>query len=157
MNLLTPVAIKVGRLSWLPRYLKYIVGLDKGIHRLTRQRYGLLAIAGLPQLMLTVPGRKSGRPRTTPLLCVPHEGSFLVAGSNWGGPDLPVWVLNLRAHPDASISHRGRDIAVRAREVTGTEREELWRVMVQIWPNYDKYAERTDRVIPVFVLSPVSR
>jgi deazaflavin-dependent oxidoreductase (nitroreductase family) len=154
MNVLTPVAIRVGRLSWLPKYLKYIVALDLTVHRISRGRFGLLAIAGLPQLMLTVRGRKSGTPRTTPLLCVPHEGSFLIAGSNWGAPKLPVWVLNLRANPDAEISHRGRDIRVRAREVSGEERERLWQVMVRTWPNYEKYAERTDRVIPVFELTP---
>lgn len=154
MNVLTPVAIRVGRLGWLPKYLKYIVALDMAIHRITRGRYGLLAIAGLPQLMLTVRGRKSRTPRTTPLLCVPHEGSFLVAGSNWGAPKLPVWVLNLRANPDAEISHRGRDIRVHAREVSCEERKRLWQVMVRTWPNYEKYAQRTDRVIPVFELTP---
>jgi deazaflavin-dependent oxidoreductase (nitroreductase family) len=154
MNILTPVAVRVGRLGWLPKYLRYIVATDKAIHRVTRDRFGLLAIAGLPQLMLTVRGRKSGVPRTTPLLCVPHEGSFLIAGSNWGDAKLPVWVLNLRADPDAQIRHRGREVPVHAREVTGEERERLWRVMNRTWPNYDKYAERTDRVIPVFVLTP---
>jgi len=154
MNFLTPVAIRVGRLSWLPRYLKQIVALDKAIHRATRGRFGLLAIAGLPQVMLTVRGRKSGIPRTTPLLCTPYDGSFLVAGSNWGAPRLPVWVLNLRADPDAEALHKGRNIPVHAREVTGEERERLWQVMVRTWPNYEKYAERTDRVIPVFVLTP---
>lgn len=154
MNFLTPVAIRVGRTSWLPRYLKQIVAVDKAIHRLSRGRFGLLAIAGLPQVMLTVRGRKSGVPRTTPLLCTPHEGAFLVAGSNWGAPKLPVWVLNLRANPDAEVLHKGRHIPVRAREVTGAEREQLWEVLVAGWPNYEKYAERTDRVIPIFELTP---
>lgn len=156
MNLLTPVAIRVGRLSWLPKYLSYIVAVDKTIHRATGGRFGLLSIAGLPQLFLTVRGRKSGIPRTTPLLCVPHEGNFLVAGSNWGAPQLPVWVLNLRANPDASVSHRGRAFPVHAREVTGEERALLWPTMVRTWPNYEKYAERTTRVIPVFELTPTS-
>jgi len=154
VNVLTPLAIRVGRLSWLPRYLPYIVATDKAMHRLTRDRFGLLAIAGLPQLMLTVPGRRSGVPRTTPLLCVPYDGRFLVAGSGWGAPSLPVWVLNLRANPAAEISHRGRHIPVTAREVSGEERDRLWKVMQGTWPNYAVYAERTDRVIPVFVLEP---
>jgi len=68
----------------------------------------LLAFAGLPQVMLTVRGRKSGIPRSTPLLCTPYDGSFLVAGSNWGAPKLPVWVLNLRANPDAELFRIGR-------------------------------------------------
>ena len=154
MNVLTPVAVRLGRQSWLPRFLPQIVALDKAIHRLTGGRFGLLAVAGLPQLMLTVRGRKSGTARTTPLLCVPHEGSFLVAGSNWGAPTLPAWVLNLRADPEPRISHRGREMSVTVREVTGDERDRLWRVMNRTWPNYDKYAERTDRTIPVFELTP---
>lgn len=154
MNFLTPVAIRVGRISWLPKYLKYIVMLDKAIHRVTRGRFGLLAIAGLPQVMLTVRGRKSGMPRTTPLLCTPYQGTFLVAGSNWGAPKLPVWVLNLRASPDAEVLYKGRQIPVHSREVTGEERERLWEVLVRGWPNYVKYAERTDRLIPIFELTP---
>ncbi len=154
MNFLTPVAVRVGRISWLPKYLPYIVRVDKAIHRLTVGRFGLLAIAGLPQVMLTVRGRKSGVPRTTPLLCTPHEGRFLIAGSNWGGPKLPVWVLNLRANPDAEVLYKGRHIQVHAREVTGEERERLWQVLVRGWPNYEKYAERTDRLIPIFELAP---
>lgn len=154
MNFLTPVAIRVGRISWLPKYLPYIVRIDKAIHRLSGGRFGLLAIAGLPQVMLTVRGRRSGTPRTTPLLCTPYEGKFLIAGSNWGGPKLPVWVLNLRANPDAEVLYKGRHIPVRSREVTGEERERLWQVLVRGWPNYEKYAERTDRVIPIFELTP---
>ncbi len=68
----------------------------------------LLRIAGLPNLFLTVPGRKSGVPRTTPLLCVPHEGRILIAGSYFGGPKLPVWVLNLRAAGEADIRMAAR-------------------------------------------------
>lgn len=154
MNLLTPLAIRIGRLSWLPRYLPQIVAVDKTIHRLSGGRIGLLTIAGLPQLYLTVRGRRSGVPRTTPLLCVSHHGSLLVAGSNWGAPKLPAWVFNLRANPDAEVDHRGRRVEVHAREVTGEERDRLWQVMVRTWPNYEKYAERTDRLIPVFELTP---
>jgi deazaflavin-dependent oxidoreductase (nitroreductase family) len=154
MNFLTPVAIRVGRLPWLPRYLPQIVAVDKAIHRVTRGRFGLLAVAGLPQVMLTVKGRKSGLLRTTPLLCTPYDGSFLIAGSNWGAPTLPVWVLNLRANPDAEVLYKGRHIPVHAREVTGEERERLWEVLVRGWPNYTKYAERTDRLIPIFELRP---
>lgn len=154
MNLLTPLAVRIGRLGWLPRYLPQIVAVDKALHRLSRGRVGLLTIAGLPQLHLTVRGRRSGVRRTTPLLCVPHEGGFLVAGSNWGGPALPAWVLNLRADPDAEIDHRGRRVRVHAREVTDAERDRLWQVLVRTWPNYERYAERTDRVIPVFELTP---
>ncbi len=154
MNPMTRIAVVVGRQPWLPRFLPQIVWLDRTLHRLSRGRVTLLTLAALPELYLTVRGRKSGRPRTTPLLYVPHDGCFLVAGSNWGGPTLPAWVLNLRAAGEAEVDVKGRLTRVRVREAQGQERAELWRLMLRTWPNYAKYAERTDRVIPVFELTP---
>jgi deazaflavin-dependent oxidoreductase (nitroreductase family) len=160
VNILTPVAIRIGSISWLPRLLPQITATDKFIQRVTRGRLSLLRIAGLPNLMLTVKGRKSGVPRTTPLLCVPHGSGHLIAGSNFGGAKPPVWVVNVRAAAEkgepvdvrvAGVSHHAL-----AREVTGEEREPLWDEMVQTWPNYAKYAERTERTIPVFFLDPVA-
>ena len=155
MNPMTRLAVLLGRQPWMPRFLPQIVWLDQTIHRLTRGRFSLLSLAGLPELFLTVRGRRSGEPRTTPLLCVPHQGGFLVAGSNWGAPKLPVWVLNLRAADEAEVDFKGRRMRATAREVDGDERAVLWQVMNRTWPNYRHYAERTDRQIPVFVLTPV--
>ncbi len=103
MNLLTPVAGWIGSISWMPRLLPQITAVDKFLQRITRGRVSLLKIAGLPNLMLTVPGRKSGIPRTTPLLCVPFQGGNLVAGSNFGGEKPPVWVVNVRAAAERTI------------------------------------------------------
>ena len=154
MNPLRPVALTLGAQPWLPKFGKVIVGLDRGIQKASRGRVTLLMAAGLPELMLSVRGRKTGLVRTTPLLCVPCEGAWLVAGSNWGGPTPPAWVGNLRAAGEASINWHGRDIAVAAREVSGDERAALWAAMLEVWPNYAKYAERTEREIPVFRLDP---
>ena len=154
MNPMTRLAIVIGRQPWMPKFLPQIVWLDQTIHRLTRGRFSLLSLAGLPELFLTVRGRKSGEPRTTPLLCVPHNGTFLVAGSNWGAPKLPIWVLNLRSATTAEIDFKGRRSTVIPRQAEGEERARLWAVMNRTWPNYDHYASRTDREIPVFVLTP---
>ncbi|WP_182525658.1 nitroreductase family deazaflavin-dependent oxidoreductase [Nocardioides dongkuii] len=154
MGLLTPLAIRIGRLSWMPRLLPQVVWADRRLQQLTRGRYTILDVAGLPNLVLTVVGRKSGLPRSTPLLCVPHEGRWLVAGSYFGGPDMPVWVHNLRAAGEATVTVDGREVPVTAREVSGEERDELWQVMLRTWPNFAHYEERTDRVIPVFDLAP---
>lgn len=154
MKPMTRLAVLVGRQPWLPRFLPQIVWLDQGIHRLSRGRFSLLSLAGLPELFLTVRGRRSGEPRSTPLLCVPHRGGFLVAGSNWGAPKLPIWVLNLRAAGEAEVDFRGRTSTMTARRVEGDERADLWALMNRTWPNYDHYAARTDREIPVFVLTP---
>lgn len=148
-------AIRVGSLAWLPRYLPQITAVDKFLQTRTKGRWSLLRIACLPGVMLTVPGRKSGIPRTTPLLCVPYGEGVLVAGSNFGGPTLPVWVNNLRAAQQASMMFGGEAAAITAHELSGSDREQAWTAMVALWPNYTKYAARTDRTIPVFWLRPI--
>lgn len=154
MGLLTPLAVKIGSVPWMPRLLPQIVAVDKTLQRLSRGRVTVLDVAGLPNLALTVPGRRSGVPRTTPLLCVPHDGGWLVAGSYFGGPRTPVWVHNLRATETAEIRAGGRTYAVGWREVEGEERAAMWQVMLRTWPNFALYEERTDRTIPVFYLTP---
>jgi F420H(2)-dependent quinone reductase len=128
MGLLTPLAIRIGALSWLPKLLPRVVWTDKLLQRLTRGRITILDLAGLPNLMLTVVGRGSGIPRSTPLLCVPYGESFLVAGSYFGGPRQPV-------------------------SVTGEARDVAWQHMLKTWPNFAKYEERTSREIKVFELT----
>jgi deazaflavin-dependent oxidoreductase (nitroreductase family) len=154
MGLLTPIAVRVGRLSFLPKYLPQIVWTDQKIEQLSRGRFTLLDVAGLPNIRLTVRGRRTGTPRTIPLLAVPRGDGWLVAGSNWGGPKQPVWVVNLEADPDCQVTVRNQTCDMTARRLEGQERESAWRHMVRTWPNYDKYAERTDRQIKVFELTP---
>jgi deazaflavin-dependent oxidoreductase (nitroreductase family) len=101
-----------------------------------------------------VAGRRSGIPRTIPLLCVPHDGDWLVAGSNWGQEKPPLWVGNLLADDEATVEFSGRKTVVVPRVVEGAERDRLWQIMLGTWPNYAKYAERTDREIKVFRLTP---
>jgi len=153
MGLLTPIAVKLGSFSWMPRLLPQITWVDKQLYRLTRGRVSLVGIAGLPSLTLTVKGRKSGIPRSTPLLCVPHGADWLIAGSYFGAPKVPVWAGNLRAAETAQIRYRGRDHTVTWRELEGEERDRAWAVMNVTWPNYQRYQDNTDRVIPVFQLS----
>lgn len=156
MGALTPVAIKIGSISWMPRYLPQIVYCDNLVQRLTRQRYGLLDIAGLPNITLRVAGRRSGVVRTTRLLAVPtDDGHRLIAGSYFGGPDMPQWVYNLRAAGAAEMSSHGHSRRMTARELEGDERAAAWERLRSVWPNFDLYVERTDRAIPVFLLEPV--
>lgn len=159
MNFLTPLAVRIGALAWMPRLLPQITATDKFLQRVSKGRVTVLDLAGLPNLMLTVQGRRSGVPRMTPLLCVPYEQGYLIAGSNFGGAHLPAWVVNLRAAQErgepVDVRVRGIHHEVSVREVTGPERDRLWEHMVRTWPNYATYAERTDRRIPVFVLDPV--
>ena len=154
MGLLTPLAVRIGSLSFMPKLLPQITATDKALQKVTKGRVSILDVAGLPNLVLTVRGRKSGVPRSTPLLAVPRGELWLIAGSNFGGPKQPVWVVNVEANPDVQITVKGRSKDMTARRLEGAEREAAWADMVKVWPNYNLYAERTERQIKVFELSP---
>ena len=111
---------------------------------------------GVPPLLLTTVGRRSGRPRTTPLIYGrTDDAGYVVVASKGGAPEHPAWFGNLMANDDASIQVKAERADVRARVAEGEERAELWRRMVELWPDYERYAEATERRIPVVVLDPV--
>lgn len=156
MGLLTPLAIRIGALEFMPKLLPQVVWVDTRLHKYSGGRITVLDIAGLPNLNLTVKGKKSGIERTTPLLCVPDGDTILIAGSYFGGPKMPLWVGNLRAAGGAAkVEFRKEKFAVEATELSDPERAEAWQVMLRTWPNYAKYEQRTDRLIPVFRLRRV--
>lgn len=133
-----------------------LVPVDTVLHRASRGRWGLGAIAGVRTLLLHTVGRRTGQPRTTPLLYVGYAGGYVVVGSNWGGARHPGWSANLLASPAASVTVDGRRVPVRARRVTDDERAELWPLLTRAWPAYDEYAVRAaGRDIRVFLLEPV--
>ncbi|HEV2637365.1 MAG TPA: nitroreductase/quinone reductase family protein [Actinocrinis sp.] len=125
---------------------------DLALQRLTRGKVSLVNLCGAPSLVLHTVGRKTGLPRTTPLMCGRADGGFYVVGSNWGQPGHPGWALNLRADPQASIEDRGRRRPVTARLLEGAERAEAWRVMAGIWPPFDDYVERSGGREPMVFL-----
>jgi len=110
---------------------------------------------GAPTLILTTTGRRSGQPRDTPLIYGRDGERYVVIASQGGAPAHPGWYHNLEADPDAEIQVWDEAIPVRARTADGDERERLWRLMNDIWPDYDAYQTRTERRIPVVVLEPV--
>jgi deazaflavin-dependent oxidoreductase (nitroreductase family) len=109
---------------------------------------------GVPTLLLTTTGRKSGEPRTTPLIFGRDGDDYLVVASMGGAPRHPHWYENLRAHAEAAVQVRGEHLDVRARTASEEEKPRLWGIVAAPWPNYDVYQSRTTRVIPVVVLSP---
>ena len=109
---------------------------------------------GAPILLLTTTGRRSGEPRTSALIFGRDGDDYLVVGSMGGAPRHPNWYLNIIANPAAQIQVRGDHIPVTARTASDDEKPRLWRIMTEVWPNYDVYQTRTDRSIPVVVLSP---
>ncbi|MFJ6719639.1 nitroreductase family deazaflavin-dependent oxidoreductase [Streptomyces sp. NPDC091259] len=130
-----------------------IPAMDKAVHKLTRGKV-ILSAQMLPGVILTAKGAKTGEPRTTPLACMPLEegASWLLIGSNFGRPGHPAWTANLLKHPDARVSWRGRDIAVRARLLQGEERAQAWRQALAFWPPYATYQARIEREIRLFRL-----
>lgn len=154
MNPLRTAALWLGARPWLPRLAPVIVATDRALERITRGRLTVLTPTGLPGLMLTVVGRRSGQPRSVPLLGIPHSGGWVVVGTNWGTDTVPSWVLNLRAAGQGVVRVHGVDTVVGAREARGDERAALWRDLVAVYPNYAAYAARTSRRFPVILLTP---
>ena len=157
MGILTPLAVRIGSISWIPRLLPQIVTVDRTIQRLSGHRLTLLDIAGLPNVTLVVKGRKSGIERETQLLAAPTEDGWLVAGSYFGSAAMPQWVGKVRAADEATVRHHGTDTLCGAVELTGAARSAAWDRLLEVWPNFDLYERRTDRTIPVFALQPRGR
>lgn len=108
---------------------------------------------GTTILLLTTTGRSSGEPRTTPLIHREDGDRWVIVASKGGAPEHPGWYQNLLADPDAEIEVKDQEIPVRASTAEGSERARLWSSMAEVWPSYDEYQTKTDREIPVVVLS----
>ena len=112
---------------------------------------------GKPVIILTSLGARTGKLRKTPLMRVEHDGEYAVVASLVGAPKHPVWYYNLAANPRVELQDGGVKQEYWAREVQGAERAAWWGRAVAAWPDYASYQEKTDRTIPVFVLTPVNR
>lgn len=109
---------------------------------------------GMPVILLTTRGVRSGKIRKTPLMRVEHEGRYAVVASLGGAPKHPVWYHNVKADPHVELRDGTELRDMRAREVTGAEKAEWWERAVAAYPPYAEYQQKTDRVIPLFVLEP---
>ncbi|MEO9239131.1 MAG: nitroreductase family deazaflavin-dependent oxidoreductase [Jatrophihabitantaceae bacterium] len=107
---------------------------------------------GVPTLLLTTTGRKSGELRRTALIYGEHGTSYLVVASRGGAPSHPSWYLNLTADPQVQLQVGPDKFSAIARTATEAERAELWPKMALIWPDYDSYQAKTERQIPIVVL-----
>ncbi len=113
-------------------------------------------LRGVPIIVLTTVGAKTGGLRKTALMRVEHDGRYAVVASKGGAPEAPQWYWNLRknAHVELQDGPVTRDYL--ARELSGDERAEWWQRATAVWPAYDDYQEKTDRLIAVFVLEPIA-
>jgi deazaflavin-dependent oxidoreductase (nitroreductase family) len=110
---------------------------------------------GTTVLLLTTIGRRSGRPRTHPLIFREIDGKPVVVASKGGAPQHPDWFLNLQRNPECEVQIRGDDFTAVARTAGPEERPRLWELMCEVWPDYASYQLKTDREIPVVVLERV--
>ena len=131
--------------------------IDKAILKFTKNRSSLTSIlSGIPVIVLTTIGAKSGIPRTVPLLGVIKGEDVVLMASNWGQARHPSWYYNLKANPEAQLSIHGKTGKYIARDATGVERETYWAEAVNMYAGYAEYKKRiSTREIPMFILSPI--
>jgi deazaflavin-dependent oxidoreductase (nitroreductase family) len=143
-------------MSFVPARL--LPRLDRGVFRLSRGRTTFSAwVSGLPIVMLTTTGARTGQPHTLPVLGLPDGDRLVVIASNFGRPQHPGWYYNLRARPYATVTWNGSAIQMRARELTGEERERYLTRSHQAYPWWEQYHRRAaPRQIPVIMLEPHS-
>jgi deazaflavin-dependent oxidoreductase (nitroreductase family) len=110
---------------------------------------------GVPTLILTTTGRRSGQPRSSPLIFGQDGDAYLVVASKGGSARHPAWYLNLVANPKVEVQVKGERFEAVARTAGADERPRLWGLMAGIWPDYDVYQERTARQIPVVILERI--
>ncbi len=113
-------------------------------------------LKGRPVILLTTVGAKTGKIRKTPLMRVEHNGEYAVVASLGGAPKHPVWYYNIKANPQVELQDGEVTKDYTSREVSGDEKATWWERAVAAWPDYAEYQKKTDRQIPVFVLTPVN-
>jgi deazaflavin-dependent oxidoreductase (nitroreductase family) len=111
-------------------------------------------LMGKPVVVLTTKGAKSGKIRKTPLMRVEDGGEYAVVASLGGAPKHPVWYYNVKSNPEVELQDGPEKQDMVAREVTGDEKARWWEIAVAAFPDYANYQTKTEREIPVFVLSP---
>lgn len=113
-------------------------------------------VMGMPVVVYTMRGAKSGKLRRVPLMRVEHDGVYAAVASKGGAPEHPAWYHNITAHPEVEVQDGTTKHDAVAREITGAERDEWWERAVAAFPSYAEYQTKTDRQIPVLLIEPAS-
>jgi deazaflavin-dependent oxidoreductase (nitroreductase family) len=138
-----------------PLFARILHRADGLVLRLNGGRFTITSvIAGLPTILLTTIGAKSGLPRVLPIACVPDGEKYALIGTNFGQPKFPAWYHNLKANAECSVRVGDRMRTFVARELHGDEYDCYWKLAVEIYTGYAAYKERTARRIPVMLLEP---
>jgi deazaflavin-dependent oxidoreductase (nitroreductase family) len=145
---------RLGHRPWFAAAARRLVALDRWLQRRSKGRIVPINAAGVSTLLLTTTGRRSGQPRSQPLLFVRDGADFIVIGSNWGQAHHPAWTANLLADPRCVITVKSEELQAEAALVQGAERARLLDALVASWPAYATYQERAGgREIRIFRLS----
>ena len=141
--------------SWF--FARVLHRIDRPVHRLTRGRHTFASLlSGLPVVMLTTTGARTGEPRTVPVLGIPVDGTVAIIASNFGQYRHPAWYHNLRAYPHADVVVDGRRRRVHAVEANDDRRTRVWQQGLRVYPGFGQYERRAaHRQICVFILQPV--
>jgi proline iminopeptidase len=124
-------------------------------YRETGGKVGHIWRGGSTILLLTTTGRTTGEKRTSPLIYAEDGAAFVIVASKGGAPDHPGWYKNLEKTPEVELQVKDEVFRARARTAQGDDRARLWRKANEVWPQYDEYAKKTSREIPVVVLERV--
>lgn len=150
-----PGAVLVsGPFRWIAP--KVLPQTHRFLHRLSGGRWIVGSTAAQPMCMLHTIGARSGQPRDAPLAAVPiDDDKLLVVGSNFASEHHPAWTTNLLAHPDVTVTFKGRTFPVTSRLLSGDERQQQWDMLLDWFPNWRDYTAVTDREFRVFELQPI--
>jgi deazaflavin-dependent oxidoreductase (nitroreductase family) len=147
----------LGHQRWFARVGRVMVPVDRAVQKATGGRWSVVGKGVVPEMLLTTTGRKSGQPRSVPLLYARDGEAFVVVASNWGQEHHPAWSGNLLAEPKAVVTVDGRAVDVLATLADPEEKQRVWPLVTAVWPAYDTYAARSGRDIRVFLLQPSLR
>jgi len=134
--------------------MRAFIALNVWVYRFSGGRL-MGKMGAAPILLLTTTGRKSGRPRTVPLLYLQDDGNYVIVASLAGAPKHPAWYLNIESNPKADLQVGSRRFAGTTRRADPDEKARLWPQLVAIYPQYADYQTRTTRQIPVVIVTPV--
>ncbi|HEX8122414.1 MAG TPA: nitroreductase/quinone reductase family protein [Solirubrobacteraceae bacterium] len=134
---------RIGRQPWFAAFARRVGGrTDRLLYRATGGRFTLTGSLA-PVLLLTTRGRRSGRPRTTPVIYVRDGDGFVVSSEDYGQPKPAAWPLNLDANPDATVELDGQTIPCRGRRLSEEEADRHWPALCEVWPAHAAYRERS--------------
>lgn len=135
-------------------FARVLVHIDRPVYRLTRGRHTFASLAsGLPVVMLSTTGARSGQPRAVPVVALPTSGGLAVIASNYGRREHPAWYHNLRHKPEGQVTMDGTTLTFRAHEADDDERARIWAKALEVYPGFAQYERRAShRRIGVFVL-----